>query len=81
MAIVNLIVGDILDYQLILTKAPDANTTVFGIDSDTIEIPKPELDAEAEQINMQFPYDSNIVPYAQKKEQEKEESLKYCPKG
>ena len=74
LAIVNLTVGDLLDYQLILFKIPDANTVIFGIDSDAIEIPEPEPepDTEAEQIDLQFHYDYNsIVPYAQKKEQEK----------
>lgn len=80
---VNLTIGDVLDYQLILFNIPDANTIVFGIDSDEIEIPEPEPepDIETEQVDLQFPYDSNIVPYAQRKEQEKEESLKYCPTG
>ena len=45
-AMVNLTVGDVLDYQLILFNASDANTIIFGIDSDTIKIPeqKPELE-------------------------------------
>ncbi|MBN2456959.1 MAG: right-handed parallel beta-helix repeat-containing protein [Sedimentisphaerales bacterium] len=81
LAMVSLTVEGILDYQLVLFKVPDANTFILGVDSDAIEIPEPEPepDTEAEQIDLQFPYDSNIVPYAQKKEQEKEESLKCCP--
>ena len=43
-ATVNLTVGDILDYQLILFRLPDANTVIFGIDSDAIEIPEPKSD-------------------------------------
>lgn len=46
LAMVNLTVGDILDYQLILFKIPDANTVIFGIDSDAIEIPEPEPEPE-----------------------------------
>src|SRR4030043_1366601 len=45
-AMVNLTVGDLLDYQLILFNAPDANTIIFGIDSDAIEIPEPEPELE-----------------------------------
>jgi len=44
LAIVSLTVGEVLDYQLILFKIPDANTVIFGIDSDAIEIPEPEPD-------------------------------------
>ncbi len=43
LAIVNLTVGDLLDYQLILFKIPDANTIIFGIDSDAVQNePEPE---------------------------------------
>jgi hypothetical protein len=45
-ALVNLTVGDVLDYQLILFNAPDANTIIFGIDSDTIKIPEQEPELE-----------------------------------
>jgi hypothetical protein len=45
-AMVNLTVGDVLDYQLILFNVPDANTVIFGIDSDAIEIPEPEPELE-----------------------------------
>lgn len=48
LAMVNLTVGDVLDYQLIVFKIPDANTVIFGIDSDTIEIPEPEPEPEPE---------------------------------
>jgi len=51
MAIVNLTVGDVLDYQLILFNVPDANTVIFGIDSDAIEIPEPEPETEAELLS------------------------------
>lgn len=40
LATVNLTIGDILDYQLTLFKIPDANTVIFGIDSDATEIPQ-----------------------------------------
>jgi hypothetical protein len=82
--IVNLTVAGMLDYQLAFFIIPDSNTVVFGIESDAIEInvPEPKPDTETEQIDLQLHFDSNsIVPYAQKKEQEKEESLKYCPAG
>jgi len=52
LAIVNLTVGDILDYQLILFKIPDANTVIFGIDSDAVQIEseaEPELEPEPNQ--------------------------------
>lgn len=84
LAMINLTVGDILDYQLILFKIPDANTIIFGIDSDAIEIPEPEPEpeSETEPIDLQSPYDyNNVVPYAQRKEAEKEKSLKFCPTG
>ena len=48
LAIVNLTVGDVLDYQLILFSVPDSNTIIFGIDSDAIEIPEPEPESEPE---------------------------------
>ena len=55
LAIVNLTVGDVLDYQLILLKIPDANTVIFGIDSDAMyaELAKREaelLTAEADSV-------------------------------
>jgi len=83
---IRLTVGSELIYQLVLLSVPEENKTiVFGIDSNAIEIPEPEPTPEpksgAEQIALQFPYESNIVPYAQRKEQEKEESLKFCPSG
>ncbi len=82
LGIISLNVNGKLVYQLILFSVPEENKTIaFGIDADAIEIPEPEPDSEAEQIALQFPYDSNIVPYAQRKEQEKEESLKFCPSG
>ncbi len=37
MAIVSLMVGDILDYQLILFRVPAANIVIFGIDSDGLD--------------------------------------------
>jgi len=46
LAMVNLTVGDVLDYQLILFKIPDVNTVIFGMDSDAIEIPAPEPEPE-----------------------------------
>lgn len=84
LAVVDLTVGEVLDYQLALFIIPDANIVIFGIDSDAIEIPEPEPEpepeSEVEQIDLQFVYDyNNIVPYAQKKEQQKVESLKFCP--
>ena len=43
LAMVNLTVGDVLDYQLILFKIPDANIVIFGIDSDAFQTePEPE---------------------------------------
>jgi len=45
---VNLTVGDVLDYQLVLFKVPDANTIIFGFDSDSIEIPELEPEPEPE---------------------------------
>lgn len=45
---ISLSVDNEIDYQLILFKIPDANTVIFGIDSDAIEIPKPEPETEAE---------------------------------
>lgn len=75
MAIVNLTVGDVLDYQLILFKIPDANTVIFGIDLDAIEIP------ETEPETFLPLYEQTIVPYAQRMEQEKASSLKFCPTG
>ncbi|MHC4573608.1 MAG: hypothetical protein ACYS76_05680 [Planctomycetota bacterium] len=48
LAMVNLTVGDILDYQLILFSVPDANTIIFGIDSDEMEIPEAEPEPEPE---------------------------------
>jgi len=79
LAIVNLTVGDVLDYQLILFKVPDANTVIFGIDSDAIEIPEPEPEPEPKTF-LPLP-EQTIVPYAQRMEQEKAQSLKFCPTG
>lgn len=43
LAMVNLTVGDVLDYQLILFKMPNGNTVIFGIDSDEVQNePEPE---------------------------------------
>jgi len=79
LAMINLTVGGILDYQLILFKIPDANTVIFGIDSDAIEIPEPESEPEPE-TPLSLP-EQTIVPYAERMGQEKEESLKCCPSG
>ncbi len=49
LAIVNLTVGDILDYQLILFGVSDANTVIFGINSDATEIP--DIEGEPEPTN------------------------------
>lgn len=44
--------------------------------------PEPEPESETEPTDLQSPYDyNNVVPYAQRKEAEKEESLKFCPTG
>ncbi len=43
---VSLTVGELLDYQLVLFSRPDANTIVFGIDSDAIEMPEPAPEPE-----------------------------------
>ena len=82
-AMVNLTVGDVLDYQLILFNAPDSNTVIFGVDSDAIEIPEPEPEPEPESEPETFLplYEQTIVPYAQRIEQEKAQSLKFCPTG
>ncbi len=83
LAMVNLTVGDVLDYQLILFKIPDANTVIFGMDSDAIEIPEPEPEQEPElepKTFLPLP-EKTIVPHAQRMEQEKAQSLKCCPSG
>ena len=82
-AMVNLTVGDVLDYQLILFNAPDANTIIFGIDSDAIEIPETESEPEPEPEPETFLplYEQTIVPYTQRMEKEKARSLKFCPTG
>ncbi len=46
LAIINLIVDEILDYQLNLFKVPEANTVIFGIDSDSIETTESEPQLE-----------------------------------
>ena len=51
LATINLNVGDILDYQLVLFQVPGANTIIFGIDSDAIEIPEPEPEPNANNTN------------------------------
>ena len=74
LAIVNLTVGDVLDYQLILFKVPDANTVIFGIDSDAIEIPEPQPEHE--------PNQPSTSPYPNlkfKPRQEKGKILITCP--
>jgi len=69
-AAVNLNVGDILDYQLILFRLPDANTVIFGIDSDAIEIPEPkseqltEPDEPNEPESMQEEQNTHIMQIA-----------------
>ncbi|MHC4395771.1 MAG: hypothetical protein ACYS1A_08960 [Planctomycetota bacterium] len=76
-----------VEFSFVVTQQTDLvwggtwdGVDMTGVNGGTIKhIPEPE--PEAEQIDLQFPYDSNIVPYAQKKEQEKEESLKCCPSG
>jgi len=55
LATVNLTVGGVLDYQLILFKVPDANIIIFGMDSDTIEIPEPEPEPEPESDQLTEP--------------------------
>lgn len=54
LAIINLTVVDILNYQLIFFKVPDANTVIFGIDSDSIETPGPEPQLEQEISTLQI---------------------------
>jgi len=80
-ATVSLTVGDVLDYQLILFKMPDANTIVFGIDSDEIEIPQQN---EANDVNElsepNEPSEPVLLPIHGVEESEKKFSLN-CPES
>jgi hypothetical protein len=42
LAVVDLTVDNILDYQLLIFKVSDANAVIFGVDSDAIEAPQPQ---------------------------------------
>jgi hypothetical protein len=76
LAMVNLTVGDVLDYQLILFKIPDANTIIFGIDSDAVQVePEPEPEPEPKLQPTTTPYSHLKI----KPRQEKEKVLRICP--
>jgi len=79
LAVINLTVDDVLGYQLALFAITEFDTVIiFGIDSDEIEIPKPEPDPEPKPFMDLL---TNTVTYWERKEQEKLQSLKSCPKG
>lgn len=85
MPIVNLTVGEVLDYQLILFKIPDANTIIFGIDSDAFQTePEPEP-SKVSKVNEPEPEPEPLpttTPYSHlkiKPRQKEKRVLQTCP--